>query len=326
MIIRECPFCTHYDANFYSRRGTTVWARCQTCRSIFRDVSASDFEGLHKRAEDQSSLIPRSMTASGDRPREEVWRSIGLVGSTVLEIGPGAGHVLAAAKQAGRQVWGVETNSAHRAHIAAAWGISTVVAALSDLPSEQKFDAIIMINVLEHVHDVRGFLRDLSSRLAPGGGIFISTPNAACVVSQVARAWWSMCKEVDHVAFPTAAGMSAAAASAGLIVNRVWSSELPLETPIGFAVAARDYLRSTRLGKHPSVPEERTTQTIVSARQTLSRRTIHWIYRTGGKREPSARLVGRLGRAASIKAILVHQDPVSALERDRYVPDPALSP
>ncbi|WP_165485990.1 class I SAM-dependent methyltransferase [Frankia sp. Cppng1_Ct_nod] len=254
------------------------------------------------------------MSASGDQARADVWQTIGLAGSTVLEIGPGAGHVLAAAKNAGRQIWGVETNPAHRAYITQAWGITTVVPALSNLPPDLKFDTIIAVNVLEHVHDIRGFLHDLCARLTPTGSIFISTSNAACIVPQVVGTWWSMFKEVDHVAFPTAAGMSAAAAVSGLTINRVWTSELPLETPIGFVVAIRDYLRSAYSAKHPPRVEAPVPQDAkVSDHQPLSRRIVHRIYRVGKRGEPSSRLIGRLGRAASIKVVLTQNvDPMPA--------------
>ncbi|WP_165034871.1 class I SAM-dependent methyltransferase [Candidatus Protofrankia californiensis] len=311
MITKECPFCSACGARYYGSRDAAIWAACRACRSIFRDISATDFEDLHKQAEDGSTLIPRAVGASGNQPHADVWRAIGLAGSTVLEIGPGSGHLLAAARDAGRQVWGVETNPAHRAHIASTWGIHTVHPALSDLPSGQTFDAIVAINVLEHVHDIQGFLQALRTRLSPNGEIFISTSNSSCIVPRVVGPWWSMFKEVDHVAFPSAAGMSAVAATAGLAVGRVWTSELPLETPIGFAVAARDYLRRRRHGAGhrdaaPGRPPAAGTPATRPAHEVVDRKAIGRVYRFRPGWEPSARLMARLGRAASIKAVLTH--------------------
>ncbi|WP_157490991.1 MULTISPECIES: class I SAM-dependent methyltransferase [Protofrankia] len=256
-------------------------------------------------------MIPRAVEVSGNQPRAELWRTIGLAGSTVLEIGPGSGHLLAAARDAGRQVWGVETNPAHRAHIASAWGIRTVHPALSDLPPGQTFDAIVAINVLEHIHDIQGFLQALRTRLSPNGAIFISTPNSSCIVPRVVGPWWSMFKEVDHVAFPSAVGMSAVAAAAGLAVGRVWTSELPLETPIGFAVAARDYLRRRRQGAHhrdasPGRPPAAGPPAVRSAHQLADRGVVGRVNRFKPGWEPSARLMAWLGRAATIKAVLTH--------------------
>ncbi|WP_165485379.1 class I SAM-dependent methyltransferase [Protofrankia symbiont of Coriaria ruscifolia] len=318
MITRECPFCGASGARYYGNRDTAVWAACRACRSIFRDISATDFEDLHKQAEDGTTLIPRAVGASGDQPHTDAWQTLGLAGSTVLEIGPGSGHLLAAARDAGRQVWGVETNPAHRAHIASAWGIRTVHPALSDLPPGRTFDAIVAINVLEHVHDIRGFLRALRTRLAPDGEIFISTSNSSCIVPGVVGPWWSMFKEVDHVAFPSAAGMSAVAAAAGLAVGRVWTGELPLETPIGLAVAVRDYFRCRRseAGRRdaaPGRPPAAGAPAIRAAHEAADRRTNGRAHRFRPGWEPSARLMARLGRAASIKAVLTHQTPEPGL-------------
>ena len=40
------------------------------------------------------------------------------------------------------------------------------------------FDAVIVKEVIEHVHDPVGLMRSVADRLAPGGSVFLSTPAA----------------------------------------------------------------------------------------------------------------------------------------------------
>ncbi len=317
MISRECPFCGILDARPCGNRGSAFWATCTVCGSVFRNVSRGEFDLLRDTAGDEETFVPRIVEDLGEEPRHDRWRWLDLPGSRVLELGPGTGHVLAAARHAGCEVWGVEPNVTHRAYIESTWGIDTVVPALDDLPAGKRFDAIVSINMLEHVRDVQPFLADVGRLLAPDGKLFVSTVNASCGVWHLVGPWWSMCKEVDHVSFPTAKGLALAARAAGLRVSRTWSTELPLETPISVAVAARDYVRERRrkepvstagveaAGVDTAGVDRAGVVMTADGRSHAGRQMVRWVYRIGGDREPTARLMSRIGRAASIKAVMV---------------------
>jgi SAM-dependent methyltransferase len=44
------------------------------------------------------------------------------------------------------------------------------------MPAGEKFDAIVLMNVLEHIHDDRAVLAQLQKHLAPGGRIVVLVP------------------------------------------------------------------------------------------------------------------------------------------------------
>jgi SAM-dependent methyltransferase len=52
----------------------------------------------------------------------------------------------------------------------------TVVGTIGDLNAEAKFDAILYIDVLEHIEDDRGEMARAAARLKPGGALIVMSP------------------------------------------------------------------------------------------------------------------------------------------------------
>jgi SAM-dependent methyltransferase len=231
---------------------------------------------------------------------------LALPGNSVLEIGPGTGHLLAAAHRAGRCVTAVEASEMHRRFIRDTWGIGSVYGDISELPRGLLFDTILAINVVEHVYDIAAFFRFVAGALAPNGVFFISTPNAASLEATVLRAWWSMCKEIDHVSFPTREGMARASQAAGLRADRIWSSELPLEFPVSVLVAARDWTQ-VRMRPAGAPGEVQAPGNSPENGHRASTARMARFYALSGRFDPTSRLLASLGRAGTIKAHLRQQ-------------------
>lgn len=117
-----------------------------------------------------------------------VLRAVG-PGATVLDIGAGFGSFVILARLAGLDASGIELSSFEvaiaRERIAVACpdadSISTFVQAdARDFRAPpEKYDAITMWNVLEHIDDIDGVLQQCVPALKPGGRIFIICPNYA---------------------------------------------------------------------------------------------------------------------------------------------------
>jgi 2-polyprenyl-6-hydroxyphenyl methylase/3-demethylubiquinone-9 3-methyltransferase len=305
---RSCPFCDSDSSRAVGTR-VDIWAKCTHCRSVFRDITPARFQLLHDEAFQDDVYIDTSEAFMGGEPQGALWAGLALPAGSVLEIGPGSGHLLAAAREAGCSVEAVESSAVHRDYIRDTWGIGTLYATMEEIPDGRAFDAIVAINVFEHIYDIAAFLRAVREMLAPGGTFYLSTPNALSLEATVLRSWWAMCKVHDHVSFPSSAGLALAARASGLRIERVWSTGLPFEFPVSALIAARDRCRTLR-GLGPAAEPGEASQAATElapvsgtvnagAKSALAR-----FYSAAAPFDPVYRLRGAAGRAGSLKARL----------------------
>lgn len=104
-----------------------------------------------------------------------------LAGKAALDVGCGAGLLAEPLARLGASVTGIdaapEVIAVARAHAAGA-GL-TIDYRVGDVQQlDGRFDLITCMEVIEHVADPRVFLAALARRLAPGGLLILSTPNA----------------------------------------------------------------------------------------------------------------------------------------------------
>jgi SAM-dependent methyltransferase len=289
-----------------------VFVRCDSCGSIFQTLSQEEFDQLHVEVFSDESFVDGVTDALGAQPDRRTWGELEplLPGSSYLEIGPGSGHLLAAAHESGREVAAVESSPVHRDFIRRIWGLDAVHPSLSSLPPDARFDGIVAMNTLEHIYSIGPFLDDICARLSPQGGFVLSTVNPAAMSAKLVRTYWSMCKPPDHVSFPSAAGLRAASAAAGLSVDRIWYGELPLETPLSVLVAARDFLRH-HAPRIPGVDRDdgRPAGSPASPGAGLGSRAMGLVFKYGRGVDPTSWALSKLHMATMIKARLVRAEP-----------------
>ncbi len=93
----------------------------------------------------------------------------------VLDIGPGSGLMGKALQAKGfSDLYAVEIDAAAREHVRP---IYKEVAKTTEPFEDQKFDLILLMDVLEHMVDPESFLAQIKGMLAPGGHVLISLPN-----------------------------------------------------------------------------------------------------------------------------------------------------
>ena len=127
------------------------------CRSVYRDLTAGKFEQLHGEACQDTRFVDSSVATARLEPASARWEELSLPGTSLLEIGPGSGHLLAAAHKAGRSVAAVESSEVHRAFIRDTWGIRSLYPDITAIPDGLLYDSVVAINVLEHVYDIATF-------------------------------------------------------------------------------------------------------------------------------------------------------------------------
>lgn len=113
-------------------------------------------------------------------------------GKTILDVGSGTGYFLNYMKQKGYQVTGVEIDSEARKTTLRNFGIE--VQAPSFLLNKQlpeKVDIITLWHVLEHLHDLDGYMKSMHQSLKTGGVLLIAVPNHTSYDAQYYGQYWA---------------------------------------------------------------------------------------------------------------------------------------
>lgn len=191
----NCPLCAGaaigkvLAAKDYTVSGERfeVW-ECGACTARFtQDVPAAAHIGRYYQSE---NYISHSNTSRGlvnklyhqvrkitlRQKRNLIKKVTGLDTGNLLDIGAGTGFFVEAMRSAGWKVTGLEPDEAARRR---ARDLNIVLNDAADLPllPPGSFHAITMWHVLEHVHDLHGYLDHISKLLLPGGRLVIAVPN-----------------------------------------------------------------------------------------------------------------------------------------------------
>jgi len=112
-----------------------------------------------------------------ERRLELMSRCVGLEGKRILDIGCGVGAFVRRLREFSPEVYGVDVD-AQRVTEGAREVPNLALAVGEHLPfADKTFDVVLLHEVLEHVTDDQGTLREAGRVLAPGGRVVIFCPN-----------------------------------------------------------------------------------------------------------------------------------------------------
>jgi 2-polyprenyl-3-methyl-5-hydroxy-6-metoxy-1,4-benzoquinol methylase len=139
----------------------------------------------------------------------------------LLDLGCAAGFLLEAAEQAGFQGFGLDLNPEAVGIAKQRFGDRVAQGELdaAAFPGVG-FDAVTLIDVLEHVPDPGALLARVRGRLAPGGVLAVLLPNAASLTCRLLGARWPHYTP-EHLYFWTPAALRRQLAAAGFAVHRI---------------------------------------------------------------------------------------------------------
>lgn len=108
----------------------------------------------------------------------------------VVEIGAGLGSTTAVFSQAEAVAeWlAIEPDATLAAQIPVSDRIRAMTGTLSDLPPQGRFDAILYIDVIEHIEDAAAELRTATAHLRAGGRLIVLVPAHNFLFSELDRA------------------------------------------------------------------------------------------------------------------------------------------
>ena len=121
-------------------------------------------------------------------------------GSRLLDVGAASGIFLNLARNAGYKVAGIEPSAALVADAEKLYGLELFCGTVEQFSAGEKFAAITLLDVLEHVTDPGALLTAANGFLAPGGMLVIVTPDIGSLAARVMGGrWWHY--RVAHLNF-----------------------------------------------------------------------------------------------------------------------------
>jgi 2-polyprenyl-3-methyl-5-hydroxy-6-metoxy-1,4-benzoquinol methylase len=201
-----------------ARYGVTLglW-RCAQCGFIQADeAELEELTGLYEQISD-----PEYESGSTARTLQMRWLlTRGLAAhpaaKSLLDIGAGSGLLVAEAKAHGLDAMGVEPS---RALVEAARRQNHVEILQGTIPhpslNGRRFDLVCLVDVIEHVANPVGLLKDSAALLSPGGILFVVTPDVSSLAARVlGKRWWHF--RLAHVGYFSRRSLTLAADTAGL--------------------------------------------------------------------------------------------------------------
>lgn len=168
----------------------------------------------------------------------EAWLAQGFLrpGSAVLDFGSGAGHLAMAVRERVGVVTCVEADDG-----AQRWLRSNGLDLRASLAEcDRRYDAALLVEVIEHLDDPIALLSEIRMHLAPGGRVFLSTP---CGETRLGDRRTNAYDTPEHVQFFTERSLALAIQAAGFRgIRFVHLPELYPPAP-GAAAAVRALLR-----------------------------------------------------------------------------------
>jgi 2-polyprenyl-3-methyl-5-hydroxy-6-metoxy-1,4-benzoquinol methylase len=130
-------------------------------------------------------------------------RWVGEPPRALLDIGCGDGLLLELARRRGIAAQGSELSDALVRLVRGRLGADAIVGApREDLPAA-RYDAIALLNVLEHVHEPGAMLQTAARLLRPGGALLVHVPNLGGLPARLRGARWHQIEPLSHLYYFT---------------------------------------------------------------------------------------------------------------------------
>ena len=201
--------CCHAVASFgLPRHG---YATCRSC-GLKRNEPFPSLEEINRHYAERSSGGNYNLEtmAAFDRFRKEVYRHAferivpyipgGVRGRNILDVGCFSGLSLQVIQEHGATAFGVELQE-DAARLASARSPGRVASCdiCQALPFEEKFSAVTLTDVIEHLHDPLLALRSLAASMEPGGVMLLTTPNTHSLVARLLGSLWPSYCPIHHL-------------------------------------------------------------------------------------------------------------------------------
>ena len=198
-----CPLCRSVSIQSLYE-AVRVW-NCLKCGLSFRNPQPNNDElaDLYLQSYDAANISAGTTRMAGTtlslarRYVRCLSKTQELRGKAVLDFGAGLGTMSIALMEYGAEVVAVEPFARHECEKV---GIKTY-RSLGDLPEGSRFDAIVAVDVVEHLHLPWVTLKELRALLSPTGWLYVATLNANGLNARISGARWREIVKPTHLIF-----------------------------------------------------------------------------------------------------------------------------
>ncbi len=193
----ECPVCNEKKSNpwssakdyeYFSTNNTYIYYRCPACDTIFIDplpvhelkviYPSNYYSFVNKR----KNGVVRLKEWLDKRFFKKIFRQLPAPELSLLDVGGGTGWMLDILKRTDPRIHFTQIVDidAKAKSIAEVKGHAYFEGTIEAFTTDNRFDLILMLNLVEHVADPLAILQKAQLLLQPGGIIVIKTPNTDC--------------------------------------------------------------------------------------------------------------------------------------------------
>ncbi len=200
-----CAVCARTDAEGLFQKDGFPIVRCRGCGLVYVNprltpaALAALYEGqaispaayyVRTERQDELSFARRLELIERFRPP-----------GTLLDLGCGPGTFSAVAQARGWHPVGLDINPQSVARCAER-GVEAICDVFpSPALAMRRFDAVVMNDFLEHMPDPAAALEAARGMLAPGGVLFLTTPDIGSLMARLTRARWLHLKPNEHLVY-----------------------------------------------------------------------------------------------------------------------------
>lgn len=179
-----------------------IW-HCTICTARFtQDVPEQDSIGAYYASD---NYISHSDTKKGiinslyhlvrkrtlGSKRRLVMNEVGMMKGEILDIGCGTGAFLKSMKEAGWVINGLEPDAAARKKAVELYDIHPQESGKLFELKPNTYHAVTMWHVLEHVHELHAYIKQIGELLTPNGKLFIAVPNYTSTDADIYKEHWA---------------------------------------------------------------------------------------------------------------------------------------
>lgn len=248
-----CPACHSRKFTRTGEKNDYFLNRCANCRTLFAELNienektADEVQELYDHYYDSAKFKLNPVVEQSLQIACESFEPFRQTGK-LLDIGFGEGGLLSVAEKNKWQCYGTEL-SPQSLEYGAEKGWTVAKDAFADERfSQNGFDVVTLIELIEHVPNPDDFLQTAYKMLRPGGLLYLTTPNTESINRRWLGIDWTVVSPPEHITLFSPAGMKKTLAR-----NDFKLKEIRTE---GFNPV--EIINNLRQSKKPAEPENST--------------------------------------------------------------------